>query len=105
MMSKLIFRNVSLYFRDKASVFFSLMSVFIVILLYIFFLSNVQVQSISQQMGGVINENNIAYLINTWVLAGLLSIMAVTTTLGALGFMVSDRENKIIMTLKALLFP
>lgn len=100
-MGKLIFRNVSLYFRDRVSVFFSLMSVLIVILLYVFFLSNVQVQSISQQMGGVVNENDIAYLINTWVLAGLLSIMAVTTTLGALGFMVSDRENKIIMDFKS----
>ena len=101
MMGKLIYRNVSLYFRDRVSVFFSLMSVFIVILLYVFFLSNVQVQSISKQIGGVVNENNIAYLINTWVLAGLLSIMAVTTTLGALGFMVSDRENKIIVDFKS----
>lgn len=101
MMGKLIFRNVSLYFRDKVSVFFSLMSVLIVILLYVFFLSNVQVQSISSQIGGVVNKNDIAYLINTWVLAGLLSIMAVTTTLGALGFMVNDRENKIIMDFKS----
>ncbi len=101
MMSKLIYRNISLYFRDKASVFFSLMSVLIVILLYVLFLSNVQVVSISQQIGGVVNDNNIAYLINTWILAGLLSITTVTSTLGAFGFMVSDYENKIIKDFKS----
>lgn len=101
MLRKLISRNVKLYFRNKTSVFFSLLSVLIVIVLYVLFLSNVQVESVGKQLNGTISENNISYLINSWVLAGMLSITTVTSTLGALGFMVDDREKKIIMDFKS----
>lgn len=100
-MKKLISRNIKLYFRDKSSVFFSLLSVLIVIVLYVLFLSNIQVDSVSQQLNRAISEKSISYLINSWVLAGLLSITTVTSTLGALGFMVNDREKKIVMDFKS----
>ena len=100
-MKKLIQRNLKLYFRDKAAVFFSLLSVIIVLALYVLFLSNVQVQSIKQQVGNTIKETDISYLTNTWILAGMLSITTVTSTLGALGFMVNDKEKKILMDFKS----
>ena len=100
-MKKLIQRNLKLYFRDKAVVFFSLLSVIIVLALYVLFLSNVQVQSIKQQVGNTIKETDISYLTNTWILAGMLSITTVTSTLGALGFMVNDKEKKILMDFKS----
>ena len=100
-MKKLIQRNLKLYFRDKAAVFFSLLSVIIVLSLYVLFLSNVQVQSIKQQVGNSIKETDISYLTNTWILAGMLSITTVTSTLGALGFMVNDKEKKILMDFKS----
>lgn len=100
-MKKLIQRNLKLYFRDKAVVFFSLLSVIIVLALYVLFLSNVQVQSIKQQVGNTIKEIDISYLTNTWILAGMLSITTVTSTLGALGFMVNDKEKKILMDFKS----
>ena len=100
-MKKLIQRNLKLYFRDKAAVFFSLLSVIIVLALYVLFLSNVQVQSIKQQVGNSIKETDISYLTNTWILAGMLSITTVTSTLGALGFMVNDKEKKILMDFKS----
>lgn len=101
MMGKLVSRNIKLYFRNKTAVFFSLLSVLIVIVVYVLFLSNIQVQSVSQQLNNTISEENISYLINSWVLAGLLSITTVTSTLGALGFMVDDREKKIVMDFKS----
>lgn len=101
MMSKLISRNVKLYFRDRSAVFFSLLSVLIVIVLYVLFLSKIQVDSVSAQLNGAINDNELSYLINSWVLAGMLSITTVTSTLGALGFMVNDREKKIVMDFKS----
>ena len=100
-MKKLIQRNLKLYFRDKAAVFFSLLSVIIVLALYVLFLSNVQVQSIKQQVGNTLKETDISYLTNTWILAGMLSITTVTSTLGALGFMVNDKEKKILMDFKS----
>ncbi len=101
MMIKLISRNIKLYFRNRTAVFFSLLSVLIVIILYVLFLSNIQVESVNEQLNGTISEKDISYLINSWVLAGLLSITTVTSTLGALGFMVNDREKKIVMDFKS----
>lgn len=101
MLKSLISRNVKLYFRDKSSVFFSLLSVLIVIVLYVLFLSNIQVTSVSSQLNASISKDLIGYLINSWVLAGMLSITTVTSTLGALGFMVNDREAKIVIDFKS----
>ena len=100
-MKNLVKRNLNLYFRDKASVFFSLLSVIIVFALYVLFLSNVQVDAVKQQIGNAATDANISYLINTWILAGMLSITTVTSTLGALGFMVNDKEKKILMDFKS----
>lgn len=100
-MRKLIYRNINLYFRDKTSVFFSLVGALILILVYVLFLSGNQLDSVRQQVGGVIKEENLSYLINSWILAGILSITTLTSTLGALGFMVSDKENKILRDFKS----
>lgn len=101
MIGKLIYRNVKLYFRDKAAVFFSLMGALILILVYVLFLSNNQLESVRQQVDGLIQEDDLSYLINSWILAGMLSIITVTSTLGALGFMVNDKEKKIIRDFKS----
>lgn len=101
MMRKLIYRNVNLYFRDKAQVFFSLMGALVLILVYVIFLSSNQLDSVRQQVGGSINEDDLSYLINSWILAGMLSVTTVTSTLGALGFMVTDKEKKIIRDFKS----
>lgn len=100
-MRKLIYRNVNLYFRDKASVFFSLIGALILILVYVLFLSNNQLNSVREQVSGLIKEENLSYLINTWILAGILSITTLTSSLGALGFMVNDKENKVIRDFKS----
>lgn len=102
MISKLIGRNMKLYFRDYISVFFSLLAVLIVIMLYILFLSDLQVNAVNEQLQGLIEEDSVSYLINSWILAGLLSITCVTSTLGAFGTMVRDREKRLIMDFKSV---
>ncbi len=101
MLTKLIYRNCKLYFRDKTSVFFSMLAVLIVIALYILFLAKLQLDSVNQQTNGLLNEDALSYLINSWILAGLLSITTLTSTLGALGTMVNDREKRIVMDFKS----
>lgn len=87
-MFELAKRNLRLYFRDKSSVFFSLLAVFIVLGLYIFFLGD----TLKSSFAGV---PDVDLLIGSWVMAGILSVAAVTTTLGAFGTMVDDRSKKI----------
>lgn len=79
-------RNVLCYFRDRASVFFSLLSVLIVIMLYLFFLRDMLISS-NPPIDGMDG------LIDAWVLSGILGIIPVTTCAGALQTMVEDRVN------------
>ncbi len=101
MLRKLIYRNCKLYFRDRTSVFFSMLAVLIVIVLYALFLAKLQVDSVNQQTNGVLNGDTLSYLINSWILAGFLSITTLTSTLGALGTMVNDRYSRIVMDFKS----
>jgi len=89
-LSNLIGRNLKLYFRDRTSVFFSLLSVFIIVGMYALFLGNVMVKSLQDLAG-----ENARFLIDSWVMAGVLAVTSMTTTMGAFGTMVQDRSKKI----------
>ena len=82
-------RNMKLFFRDKSSVFFSLLAVFIIIGLYVLFLGDV----FSSDMAEFPSP---AFLMNSWIMGGMLAVTAITTTMGAFGIMVEDRSNKIL---------
>lgn len=82
-------RNLLLFFRDKSSVFFSLLAVFIIIGLYALFLGDVWISQYNE-------IPNIRFLMDSWIMAGLLAVTSVTTTMGAFGTLVSDREKKIM---------
>lgn len=79
-------RNILCYFRDRASVAFSLMAVLIVVLLYLLFLRNMLIESYPD-LDGMSN------LIDAWVLAGILGIVPVTTSAGSLQTMIEDRSS------------
>ncbi len=79
-------RNSLCYFRDRQSVFFSLMGVLIVVLLYLLFLRNMLIDSYPDMPG-------MGNLIDAWVLSGILGIVPVTTCAGSLQTMIEDRVN------------
>jgi len=86
-------RNVKMFFRDKASVFFSFLSVLIIIGLYALFLGDMQVKNIKAAVGDV---KGIRFLIDAWIMAGIIAVNTVTLTLGAFGIMVQDESKKIM---------
>ncbi|MBI9010412.1 MAG: ABC transporter permease [Tenericutes bacterium] len=96
MILSLIKRNLKLYFRDKISVFFSMLGVLIVLVLYLVFLANLFSSDIA----------NIGYgldpgeFIDNWIMAGVISVTTVTTTLGAYGVMINDNQTKIVNDFK-----
>lgn len=92
MLFSLVSRHNKNFFRDRLVVFFSLLTVIIVIALYIIFLQKMQVDAISQSMP-VTTE--LKLLVNEWMVAGLLAIMPVTTTLALFGIYVKDVETKV----------
>ncbi|MBT8824447.1 ABC transporter [Lactobacillus delbrueckii subsp. bulgaricus] len=88
-MSAMVKRNLKIYFRDKASVFFSMLSVIIIFALYILFIGD----SVNSGLKFLPHPNR---LMRAWMLAGMLASASITTSLGAYGVMINDRENKAI---------
>lgn len=82
-------RNLKLFFRDKSAVFFSLLAVLIIIVLYAVFLGSVWLPDSMK------NIKNTDFLMNSWLLAGLLAVASITTTMGAFGIMIDDKVKKI----------
>ncbi|MDR2967361.1 MAG: ABC transporter permease [Methanobacteriaceae archaeon] len=93
-MLNLIIRNLKIFFRDRTAVFLSLLGVFIIFGLYILFLGEVTAESVS-------NLENGRFLIDSWLVAGLLGVTSLTTTLSAFGIIVSDRTNNIMKDFKS----
>lgn len=87
-MIQLTNRNLKIFFRDKSAVFFSLLSVFIIIGLYVVFLGDMLVK-------GMPEIKNARFLMDSWIMGGLLGITSITTTMGAFGIMVDDRYKNI----------
>ena len=85
-------RNALCYFRDRASVFFSLMAVLIVIMLYLLFLRNLLIDSMMTGLEFA-SSDQISNLVDSWVLAGILGIVSVTSSAGSLQCMVDDRVS------------
>lgn len=79
-------RNALCYFRDRSSVVFSLMGVLVVIMLYLLFLRN----SLLGSYPGIPGMDN---LMDSWVLSGILGIVAVTTSAGSLQVMMEDKVS------------
>lgn len=87
----LVQRNNKVFRRDKTQVFYSLLSVIIVIVLYAVFLQKMQVDAIEQMTEAT---PELITMVNEWLVAGLLSMIAVSTTLAAYGIAVKDLESK-----------
>lgn len=93
-MMAFVSRNLKVFFRDRASVFFSLLAVFIIIGLYVLFLGDVWAQNLPDMPGA-------KSLMDSWIMAGLLAVTSTTTTMGAFGTMVDDRSHKLIKDFNA----
>ncbi|MEA5026700.1 hypothetical protein SDC9_154060 [bioreactor metagenome] len=81
-------RNLKVFFKDKTSVFFSLLAVFVIIGLYALFLGDVFTSSFA-------SFPQARYLMDSWIMAGVLAVTSFTTTMGAFGIMIEDRTKKI----------
>jgi multidrug/hemolysin transport system permease protein len=86
-------RNLLQFFRNRAEVFFSFLSVFIILGLYLLFLSDQQVNNIEYIIGRSID--GIKPMVNAWVMAGLVAVSTVTLSIGSLGRMVLDKNRKV----------
>ena len=87
-MFALIQRNVKLFFRDRMTVFFSLLSSLILIGLYFVFLEG----TLSSEVSQYVDPDLIMF---NWLIAGILAINSISTTLMVFGSKVKDDEKDI----------
>ncbi len=96
----LTLRNYKLYIRDKTSVFFSFLSPLILLFLYLFFLADVQKNSLvsifSNISGFTYNLKDLEVFVYNWLFANVISTSVITISLGVSGNIVTDKVNGII---------
>ena len=90
---QLVLRNIKLYLRDKAAVFFSFLSVIIILALYILFLGQMQKSNLPE---AVLNLDGGDWLISSWIMAGLLTVSTVTVPISAVGNLIDDRADGLL---------
>ena len=91
MLISLISRNNKVFLRNKTLVFFSLLSVLISVGIYAIFLQKLQVDSISQVIPVT---TAIEVLVSEWMVAGILTTIAMTSTLSVFAIYIQDLETK-----------
>ncbi len=93
-------RNSLVFLRDRKAVFFSVLSMLIVLGLMVIFLGGMnsrELVELLEQYGGerdlARDEENARHLIQMWTLAGILVVNSVTVTMTVIGTMVQDEEQ------------
>ena len=92
-------RNLLIYFRDKGTVFFSVLSALIVLAIMVMFLgessSSGLLEALNQYGSGAAEDNakNASWMVQLWILGGILGINSVTVSMTAIGAMVEDEER------------
>lgn len=94
-MFELISRNRKVYTRDRLAFFMSFLSVIILILVYQVFLGQIQIDAIKAALNSKTASSETIQMVNYWLISGLTTIISMTSTLGAFGVMVSDREKRL----------
>ena len=107
-LSTLTRRHILLYVRDRSAVFFSMLSVLIVLLLMLVFLGDMnkdELMQLVQQAHGSIQEGDAMHLITMWTIAGILVVNAFTVPITMIGIFIQDKEQKKWKAFNAPVFP
>lgn len=98
---RLIKRNMLVYVRDRANIFFSLLSMIIIIGLMVVFLGKMNADNVVDllseyggQRDSATDLANAQQLVILWTLAGIVVVNSVTITLSMVGIMVEDEAHK-----------
>lgn len=91
-------RNLLLYFKDKMAVFFSMLAPLIILMLYLLFLGDLQMEAVENSLPEffIVPEKGVRALVDSWMMAGVLAVSCITVAFTANTVMVSDRNRGIL---------
>ncbi|MFJ6678913.1 ABC transporter permease [Microbacterium sp. NPDC091382] len=90
--SAIVRRNLTLFFRDRMNVFFSLLSGLILFFLYTLFLAKLQVDGLERSLPRA-SRSDIEAFVDSWMLSGIVLLTTVTSGIGAVSVFVDDRAS------------
>lgn len=91
-------RNMLVYFKDKQTVFFSMLTPILILILYVLFLKDSYISMMESSLQGLENLYNIKdvnALANSILLSGVLGTGVITVAFNTLSVITEDKENKI----------
>jgi multidrug/hemolysin transport system permease protein len=91
MILKLVERNLKRYLKDTMGVFFSFLSVIMVIIMYAVFLGDNTLNSVKASVGDIPYVDG---MVMAWLMAGIVFISTVTVPISVLGLFSEDRSAK-----------
>ena len=97
-------RNLKIFLKDKANIFFSLLAPLIVLGLYVLFLGRTQTDALLSALknaGFAGGEDEIRAFADCWMLSGVMASACITVPLCACGVMVQDKNRGICADLAA----
>ena len=99
-------RNMKVFLRDKTGVFFSLLSPLLVLLLFILFLGDLQIDSVKVTLenygvASAFASNFPKAVAYNWLIAGVLGVSCITVSFSCLAVIITDREKGIENDYKA----
>ena len=91
----LTLRNLKVFVKDRANVFFSLMAPLIVLALYVLFIGRMQSDGLKDALAGmgVSADDAVAAFSDSWMLSGVMATSCVTVPLCACGIMIQDKNR------------
>ena len=88
----LLERNCKVYLKDRTRVFFAFLSVLMILLVYAVFLGDSTARSAQNAAGP--DVEGIRWLVDSWIMAGILVVSSVTVPLSFFGMMLEDKREK-----------
>ena len=94
----LTLRNSKVFLKDKAAIFFSMLTQIIILGLFLLFIKTSYLEGVNEALGALkdtVAKADIEALVNSWMISGVLGTAVITSTMSALSVMVSDKEERI----------
>lgn len=90
-------RDLLVFFRDRMTVFFAFLTPLIVLLLYILFLGQVQINSLESNFQNIpgISSLMIKKLVDSWFLSSVLAVGSISGAVSGAQIIVQDRVKKV----------
>ena len=91
-------RNLLIYFKDVAAIFFSMLTPVIVFVLYILFLKGTFVDALegeAEMLKGLLDAKDLDSIANGLLLAGVMGSALITVPYSTLTTIINDREKKV----------